>query len=134
MTTCDIAEECVRSETTETATIGRLASGVVVFEPHPGVRFTREHVVENNRAIVAMAGDGPVLLLARMTGISHMDRDSREYSASYTDRHYRKVALLVENAMSRMLASFFLGFNKPEMPTRAFEDRARAETWLLEGH
>ena len=96
------------------------------------MRVTKEDVVVNNRTILAAAGDGPVLLLARMTNIAYMDREAREYSARYADRHYRKVALVVESAVSRMLASFFLGFNKPEVPTKPFGDISSATAWLLE--
>ena len=121
--------ECQR---TESATISRLDSGVVLFEPHSGARIGQEQAVDNNHAISTLAGDTPVLLIARIGGIVHMDRHARELSARYADDHYRKVALVVGNPMSRMLAGFFVGLNKPTVPTRTFSDDASAVAWLLE--
>jgi hypothetical protein len=104
---------------------------VVLFEPRPGARIGREQAVDNNHTISTVAGDAPVLLVARISGIVHMDRQAREISARYADDHYRKVALVVGSPMSRMLAGFFMGLNKPTVPTRMFGDDASAVTWLL---
>jgi hypothetical protein len=42
------------------------------------------------------------------------------------------VALLVGSPLSRVLGSFFLRFNRPEMPTRLFTSEADAQRWLRE--
>lgn len=118
---------------TATATISRLASGVVLFEPDRGVRIGRDQAVENNRAISTVAKDGPILLVARIAGIVYMNREARESSACYADLHYARVALVAEDAMSRMLATFFVGLNKPAVPTKTFSNLADAVTWLHGG-
>lgn len=41
------------------------------------------------------------------------------------------VALLVASPLSRAIGNFYLGFNRPEVPTRLFTDEIEAERWLL---
>ena len=40
------------------------------------------------------------------------------------------VALVVESPLSTVLGNFYLGFNRPETPTRLFTSVAEAEDWL----
>lgn len=40
------------------------------------------------------------------------------------------VALVVGSPLTRVLGSFYLGFNKPEVPTRLFTSTSEAATWL----
>ncbi len=120
----------MRSKTTETATVTCLESGVVAFEPSGKVAIGLPQAQQNNAAIEELADEHPIRVLARMNGIVKMDRDARAYSTEFADLHFRAVALLVSGPMSRMLASFFLGLNKPKTPTRAFSDEAQALAWL----
>jgi hypothetical protein len=43
------------------------------------------------------------------------------------------VALVIGSPLTRVLGNFFLGFNRPAMPTRLFTSIAEAEVWLA-GH
>lgn len=43
---------------------------------------------------------------------------------------FAATALLVGSPLSRALGNFFLGLNKPQMPTRLFTDEAEALAWL----
>ena len=40
------------------------------------------------------------------------------------------VALVVASPLSRMIGNFYLGFNRPRVPTRLFTDVEEAERWL----
>lgn len=40
------------------------------------------------------------------------------------------VALVTGSPLTRVLGNFFLGFNRPEVPTRLFKTVAEAEAWL----
>ena len=40
------------------------------------------------------------------------------------------VALLIGSPMSRVIGNFYLGFNRPQTPTRLFTDTDEAEAWL----
>jgi hypothetical protein len=40
------------------------------------------------------------------------------------------VALVIASPLSRMIGNFYLGFNRPRVPTRLFTDAGEAEQWL----
>ncbi len=42
----------------------------------------------------------------------------------------RAVALLIGSPLSRVLGNFYLGFNRPETPTRLFTSEDEARAWL----
>lgn len=48
--------------------------------------------------------------------------------------HYlvSSVALIFESPISRLVANFFLGFNKPNAPTAAFRQATDAFTWTYQ--
>jgi hypothetical protein len=105
---------------------------VVRFTPRSRAKIGLEQAKANNDAIAETAGDAPVLLLAKLDGIVSMDRQAREYSRRFADDHFAAVALLVGNSVSRAIASFFLGLNRPRTPTKAFTSEDDAVEWLLE--
>lgn len=40
------------------------------------------------------------------------------------------VALVIHSPVSRVIGNFFLGFNRPEVPTKLFTSVAEADEWL----
>lgn len=71
-------------------------------------------------------------LLVDLASPKGQTRGAREYFAKdpIHTQYYTAVALLVSNPISRVLANFFLGMNKPLRPTRLFTDKAEAIEWL----
>lgn len=41
-----------------------------------------------------------------------------------------QVALVAKSPVERMIANFFLGLNKPQVPVRMFTDPDKARAWL----
>jgi hypothetical protein len=66
-----------------------------------------------------------------MDGIVSMNRQAREYSRRFADENFAAVALLVGNPVSRTIASFFLGLNRPRTPTQVFTRENDALNWLI---
>lgn len=57
--------------------------------------------------------------------------ESRNYYATSPHRQYRKADALIVNSLAvRMLANFFLKFNKPSVPTQIFSKEADAIHWI----
>jgi hypothetical protein len=46
-------------------------------------------------------------------------------------KNHEAFALIVGSSLSRLIANFFLGINKPKVPIRMFEDSLKAKEWLL---
>ncbi|CAI9417648.1 STAS/SEC14 domain-containing protein [Nocardioides sp. T2.26MG-1] len=72
---------------------------------------------------------GKVCLLVDLRDGVQFDRDAREFLMNQNP-HYRAVALLAQNAPARMLANFFLGLRRGDIPLRMFAAEADAVAWL----
>ena len=70
-------------------------------------------------------------VLIDMSLIKSISRDARMYYANErTASIQRATALLVDSPVSRVIANFFMGLNRPLSPSRMFTDRTQAIKWL----
>lgn len=78
-----------------------------------------------------MGAGQPRCLLVDITAVKTLPREVRTYfgQPEHAEVH-RAVAMIVGSLMSRATGNFFLGLNKPVMPTRLFNDEAAAMAWL----
>jgi hypothetical protein len=79
-----------------------------------------------------LTGGKPAPLFVDFSQMKSISKEARDYFGK-DPRHvetYTAVALVVNNPLSRVLANFFMGINKPIKPTRLFDDRAKAFEWL----
>jgi hypothetical protein len=62
-----------------------------------------------------------------------VDQAARRYFSFSKDQRAlsSRVALIAGNPVSRVIGNFFVGLNRPEIPTRLFGDEASAVAWLL---
>lgn len=66
-----------------------------------------------------------------MSNILSQDAETRRiYQSLAGNGLYFGLALVVDNALSRALASFFLGFSKPTIPTQLFDTVEKGAEWL----
>jgi hypothetical protein len=81
----------------------------------------------------AMAGDVARPFLMDIRTAAGLERDARTfYAGRDAAKVLRATALLIGSPLSRALGNFFLGLNKPHMPTRLFTDEESAMAWLRE--
>lgn len=81
-------------------------------------------------AFKQLAGDRKRPMLGVMGEVRSAPRPIREYLIREGPRYQSAVALLVKSPMSRIIANFFLGLNKPAIPLRLFNNEAEAIEWL----
>lgn len=73
----------------------------------------------------------PVLVDTRR--VLSMSREAQQLSAKPGVREYTAcLALVVESALSVMLANMFIAFARPPYPTRMFRDEVAARGWLAQ--
>lgn len=88
--------------------------------------------LELANAIVAafdrVSGGLPVRFLLDTEDTRGMDRDARTRLRQATN--VLALALIVKSSFSRVLANFFIGFNKPAYPIQLFNTEAEAVAWL----
>ena len=113
-------------------------SATIALDEDSIVHVTYRHVtvtVEDAKDQVAIyreLGNGqPVLRLVDMTQLISTDGEVRQYGVSpETIAMTRAMAVISNSFVSKMLANFFLKFNKPPFPVRLFTDKEEAIDWL----
>lgn len=106
--------------------------GIMVILNKPTVLQTRADAEENILVTRKVSAGTPRPLLIDITDIKSMSREAREvYANEGAEGKVKAVALITRSAMGRIVGNFFLGFNKPSVPTRLFNDAETARKWLL---
>jgi hypothetical protein len=72
---------------------------------------------------------GKVLSLVNLKQVDSIDRPAREFFMNQSGS-YRAVALVAGSAATRMLANFFLGLKRGDIPVKMFTADADALAWL----
>lgn len=61
-----------------------------------------------------------------------INEEGREYSSTIDAERYTLAnAVLIDSLAKKILFNFYLKFNKPNVPTRAFQLKSQAFEWLL---
>jgi len=77
-------------------------------------------------------GDG-VLLLVHFKNLVGMDKLSRKFvNTDEMVKTHKACAMFVNNPLSKLIANFFLGINKPNFIISSFTNVDTAKKWLLE--
>lgn len=119
--------------TTRTARVWWLEDGIICARALPGIVQTLADAQENAQAEEYLAGGQRHALLVDMREIRSQDREAREfYAQPENTRSQSAVAILIGSPISRVIGNFFIGFNKPPVPTRIFNNEADALAWLRE--
>ena len=106
-----------------------IVRGVLCFE-----KQTLEKAIENIDAqekVRDELGKEMTRVVIDMREAKSITRDAREYYAGErTCSIQRATALIIKSNTSRVIANFFIGFNKPITPLRMFTSSDEAIKWL----
>lgn len=87
---------------------------------------------EINNSIGLLSKGQEALVLMVPDNTTHFAPESRDFSASAEGMQFTIAdAMVVSNLGQKMLVSFYLKFNKPPKPSKAFNTEAQAIDWLL---
>lgn len=94
-----------------------------------------EHIDEMIDQRRIMQNGEPLLVLADIRKLWLASKKARERAAQkdMTDLNVA-MAIVTGSLTSRMLANFFIKFNRPSSPTRMFSSTEEALVWLSEKH
>lgn len=85
-----------------------------------------------NDAIGLLSDYKEILLLIVADELAQFDKSANEYSASKEGMQYSIAeAIVVKNLAQKILANFYLSFNKPIKPTKLFSSEKDALDWLF---
>jgi hypothetical protein len=78
-------------------------------------------------------GGGRFYNIYEFSSFSEMDPEVREWCATTSGNNYTYVdAIVISNFAQKLIADFYLKFNKPPMPTKIFKSKEKALDWILE--
>lgn len=107
----------------EPAILENIINDGVVIEPADVIAFKQAN--EN------LAKGKPYAVLVNFAEVVSIKREAKELVASKNfKRQAVAQALLINSTGQKIVANFYLKFNKPHLPTKAFTDRERAMDWL----
>lgn len=98
-----------------------------------GVELTLDEARANIAATAELTEGRRMPVLVDLRGVRSQSAEARAYLAGpEATRVSAAVALLVASPLSRAIGNFYLGFNRPEVPTRLFTNELEAERWLMD--
>jgi hypothetical protein len=107
------------------------AEGIIRASSKPNVDLDLESAQDCVQKLATMLGGVRRPILVDFTDMRSVSRDARKYFAGEeTAKIESAAALLVRSPLARAIGNFFMGFNKPSIPTRLFTSEAEALEWL----
>ncbi len=87
---------------------------------------------ENSKVVNGFYIDEKFPLLIDARGIKSITREARSFfTTNGRDTNTMAFAILIDSSVSRVIGNFFLGINKPAVPTKLFLNENTAVQWLL---
>ncbi len=111
------------------------------FWEEEGIIFYRYHVKTVNLETVKkvdsfkrnVLGGKPYVYGVDMQGVSLITSDARKFLATSDEKHHCKgTAVIVHDALTRLIVTFYLAFDKPVCPLKFFNSKEKAFKWLQE--
>lgn len=116
------------------ANVELLDNGVIRIDMLGGHIIDLEESVQLNIAqgelLKGETGSGLVLMMADST--TQFTSEARDFSASKEGLRFSKAeAMVVKNLAQKLIVNFYLKFNNPSVPSKAFNTEEEAIKWLL---
>lgn len=91
-----------------------------------------EDAMENSKVVNSFFVDEKFPLLIDARGIKSMTREARTFfTTNGRETNTMAFAILIDSSVSRVVGNFFLGINKPAVPTKLFSNEKEAIKWLM---
>ncbi|MBR9652738.1 hypothetical protein [Thalassovita aquimarina] len=116
---------------TKTAVITLGEDGIIRVSSPPGTIDTLATARENARAFDKLCGGKKRPVLIYMEGTREEPQDVRRfYSDLSLSIPVAASALIVSTPVSKVIGSFYIGFNRPRHPIKLFTSESEAIEWL----
>lgn len=103
--------------------------GVARTKAKPFSEITLEDAKENSKAVNSLSRSFYPLLIDA-TEVKSITKEARDYF-SMNNRESKVVAfaILIKSPLSKIIANFFMGLNKPRVPIKIFTEENKATEW-----
>lgn len=107
------------------------SDGIVQISYPDHFDFTLKDSIESVNAIGEITNGVPHLILKIPGKFTSVDHDTREHVAKGDGARFSIAEAFIINSLAhKMIANFYIKFNKPQKPTHFFGDIQSAEKWL----
>lgn len=97
----------------------------------PNIDIVLEHAIENSKVVTSFYVDKKFPILIDSRNIKSMSYEARHhFSAHGRDTKTSAFGIVIGSSISRVLGNFYLGINKPAVPTKLFDNENDAINWL----
>jgi hypothetical protein len=98
---------------------------------HDGAEVTGDDARENLAVIFQLVRGHQAPVMVDLRPIRSQSAEARAvFAGPEATRVTLAVGLVIDSPVSRVLGNFYLGFNKPQTPSRLFTSVADADAWL----
>jgi hypothetical protein len=105
--------------------------GIARTKVKVGSEVKLEHAQENSVVVNSFYVDQKFPLLIDARGIKSITRDARNFfTTNGRKTNTLAFAIIIDSSVSKVVGNFFLGINKPAVPTKLFSDETHALEWL----
>ena len=116
---------------TKKASVSLADKNLVRISVYENVEILKEDIVEINEAKKKLVGTSPYVVVFITPVYGSITGEARAFSATIEVYHNAIAkAIVVPNLGQRLVASFFIKFNKPPAPTKIFGTEREAIGWL----
>lgn len=98
------------------------------YKPDVVINLVAAQRIVSDRIRIQKEKAYPVLCDIR--GIADSDKAARDYLAQHGSVLAKAVGILVDQSVSILMISFYLKISKPQVPTKVFNDQAKALEFL----
>jgi hypothetical protein len=108
-----------------------LPEGIVFTQVIAGSDISLTDAKNNTRAVIDLTGGKVSPMLVDTRNIRSISKEARDhFSMRERKGHVNSIAILIHSPLSRIIGNFFMGLNKPSVPTKLFTDQRTAMIWL----
>lgn len=104
-------------------------SGICITRVKANSFITISHAKENTQHIKSYGEAMPLLVDSR--NINSITKEARDHFAMRgRSPGVTAIAILIASPVSRLIGNFYMGLNKPVVPTKLFTEEDKAMRWL----
>ena len=110
-------------------------NGIVKTRVKPSCDIHLEDAIENSKLVNSFElkqNQKGYPLIVDLRELKSITKEARKYFAMKNrETKVIAIAMVVESSFSRMVANFYLGINKPNVPVKLFNEDWKAEEWCF---
>lgn len=105
--------------------------GICYTVVKPNAIIELEDALANTEAVKKVSMDAIYPILVNLKQIHSISKPARDhFSMQNRTAGVTAIGMLIKSPGSRIIGNFFLGLNKPTVPTKLFTDKDKAIAWL----